>query len=127
MTKKIIKNIILFLILLVALGLILAIVFYDFIPFNETLPAKVKKFEISEELDNEIKESELLQENIVGTYKIEAHDLKMYESTDNYKKGKANPFDKAPEPVVEGNEVGGQTGKGTTSEENAIIKKTKNK
>lgn len=91
-TKTIIKEIGIVLLLLLAVSLLLAIVFYDYIPNNKTLPVKIQAYDIPEDIKEELSEAGLNEQNIVRTYYIDSTDLDLYESTNDYDKGKANPF-----------------------------------
>lgn len=92
MTKAIIKEIGIVILLLLAVVLVLAIVFYDYIPNTKTVPVKMQAYNIPEDIKQELEESVSDEQNIVRTYYIDSSDLDLYESTNDYKKGKANPF-----------------------------------
>ena len=93
MAKIIIKETGILLLLLVAIALILGILFYDYIPNNKTLPTKVEAYAFPEDIKEELNESlDNLEQNIVRTYYIDSDDLSLYESKNDYDKGKANPF-----------------------------------
>ena len=91
MIKSIIKEIIIVLLLLVAIILALGVLFYDYIPTNKTVPS-VAEYTTSETIKNEINDQVVEGEEILVTYEITAQDLKTYEKTKDYKKGKSNPF-----------------------------------
>lgn len=91
-TKTIIKEIGIVLLLLLAVSLLLAIVFYDYIPNNKTVPVKIQAYDVPEDIKEELSEAGLNEQNIVRTYYIDSTDLNLYESTNDYDKGKANPF-----------------------------------
>ena len=93
MAKIILKETGIVLLLLVAIALVLGIIFYDYIPNNKTLPTKVEAYAFPEDVKEELSESiDNLEQNIVRTYYIDSDDLSLYESTNDYNKGKANPF-----------------------------------
>ena len=93
MVKTIFKEIGIVILLLIAVGLVLAIMFYDYIPSNKTVPAKIQAYNFPEDIKEELKKSiEAEQQNIVRTYYIDSSDLDLYEATNDYDKGKANPF-----------------------------------
>lgn len=93
MIKTIIKETGIIILLLVALVLILGIIFYDYIPNNKIVPVKVEEYPLSEDIKEELKESISEEgQNIVKTFYIDSSDLDLYESTNEYDKGKANPF-----------------------------------
>lgn len=93
MIKKVIKEIGIAIILLIAIALVLSIIFYKYIPNNKTVPIQVKPYTLSEEMQEELKESINQEEqNVVTTLYINDDDLDKYESKKDYNKGKANPF-----------------------------------
>lgn len=91
-TKTIIKEIGIVLLLLLAVTLLLAIVFYDYIPNNKTVPVKIQAYDVPEDIKEELSEAGLNEQNVVKTFYIDSTDLDLYESTNDYDKGKANPF-----------------------------------
>lgn len=94
MAKSIFKEIIIFLLLLIVIALILGILFYNYIPSNKIVPVALKQYELSEEVQEELKETmSQTSENIVKTYSIGDTDLSVYETTKDYNKGKVNPFE----------------------------------
>ena len=92
MTKTILKETGIVLLMIIAIGLVLAIVFYDYIPNDKVVPIKIQSYNLSEDVKNEIKGATLEEQNIVRTYYIDSSDLTLYEATNEYDKGKANPF-----------------------------------
>lgn len=92
MIKAIIKETGIVILLLVALALILGIIFYEYIPNNKTVPVEIKEHALPEDIKAELKESVVEGQNIVKTFYIDSSDLDLYESTNDYDKGKANPF-----------------------------------
>lgn len=92
MTKTIFKEIGIVLMLLIAVALLLAIIFYDYVPNNKIVPAKIQAYEMSNDIQEELKESVSGEQNIVVTRYIDNADLDAYEATNDYNKGKANPF-----------------------------------
>ena len=94
MLKNIFKEVIIILLLLVAIIILLAILFYDYIPNSKTIPTKVEKYELAEDIKVEL-EKELnntKSEEIIKTYQLDAIDLERYERNKQYNKGKVNPF-----------------------------------
>lgn len=92
MIKNVIKEIGIAIMLLIAIALILSIIFYEYIPNNKAVPIAVKPYTISEDVQEELKESINQEEqNIVKTLYISNSELDVYESK-GYDKGKANPF-----------------------------------
>lgn len=119
MAKSIFKEIIIFLLLLVAIALILGILFYNYIPSNKTVPVALKQYELSEEAKEELKETmSQTSENIVKTYSIGDTDLSVYETTKDYNKGKVNPFEDYTTGTTSGTQNSNTTDKNNTSTTN---------
>lgn len=94
MAKTVIKEIFIFLLLLLVIALVLGIMFYDYIPNNKTVPTALKQYELAPEAQEELSETMSgSSENIVKTYYIDSSDLSTYASTKDYNKGKVNPFE----------------------------------
>ena len=94
MAKTIIKEIFIFLLLLLAIVLVLGILFYDYIPNSKIVPVALKPYELTEEVKQELNETmSSSSENIIKTYYIDSSDLSVYASTKDYNKGKVNPFE----------------------------------
>lgn len=91
MLKSTIKEIFIILLLCIAILLILAILFYDYIPISTTVPTK-EEYVTPEEVKAEIEESITKSDKIEVTYEITESDLEMYKQTGTYTEGKANPF-----------------------------------
>lgn len=93
MAKSIIKELIIVLLLLLAILLVLGIFLYDYIPTSKIVP-KVEAYQvpnnIKQELENSVNEEEEKTTQIV--YEIDGTDLKNYEKSKDYQKGKVNPF-----------------------------------
>ena len=93
MKKNIFKEILITLLIVVAVVLVLAVVFYQYIPSNKVIPSKVTAYQASEEVSKEIEEqadAELMEQQ--RTYEITDSDLSMYKQTDSYRPGKVDPF-----------------------------------
>lgn len=94
MVKSVFKEIIIVLLLIIIIILLLGILFYEYIPNNKTVPSKVQEYALEEtvkqELDKEL--NNLNSEEIIKTYKLDAKDIEHYEKTNEYDKGKINPF-----------------------------------
>ena len=93
--KNIIKEIFIMLLLLVAIGLILAVIFYDYNPMNKEIP-KAITYQMPSELSDIKEELEIPlttnEEQIIRTYELTETDLDRYKKT-NYDAGKVNPFE----------------------------------
>ena len=90
--KEIVKELIIFLLLLLAIILVLGVLLYEYVPSNKIIPEKVSyttPSEIKEELqtDNSVDNQE-----VVVTYKIDSTDLSNYKKIQEYDPGSKNPF-----------------------------------
>lgn len=94
MLKSIFKEIIIVLLLLIILVLLLGILFYQYFPSSQVLPSKVQEYALDEdiklELEEELKNAD--SDEIIKTYQVDAMDLDFYQKTNEYNKGKINPF-----------------------------------
>ena len=104
--KIIIKETFIMLLLCATIALILAVMFYDYIPINKVVPEPVaysmpaELSDVKEELSNTFSEN---KQNIVLTYEITEQDLAGYKQTSEYVPGKANPFQAYSEEPTENN------------------------
>ena len=94
MLKSVFKEIIIVLLLLIILILLLGILFYDYMPNSKTVPAKVQEYALEETVKEELEKEldNIESDEIVKTYKLDAIDIENYEKTNEYNKGKVNPF-----------------------------------
>lgn len=99
--KELFKDIIISLLLVLCIFFIIAIAFYDKISLGKVIPES-DDYELSQQMQQELKNNTLdeIGETIVN-YQIDAEDLKKYEKSNEYVKGKSNPF--AAESIVENN------------------------
>ena len=103
MKKNVFKEILITLLIVVAVVLVLAVVFYQYIPSNRVIPSKVTAYQASEEVAKEIDEqenAELMEQQ--RTYEITDADLSMYKQNDSYRPGKVDPFAAASSSAVGG-------------------------
>ena len=94
MIKSIFTEIIIILLLFIITLLLLGILFYDYMPNSKTIPAKVQEYALDETVKTEL-EKELSNnkpEEVVKTYKLDEYDVENFEKTNEYNKGKVNPF-----------------------------------
>lgn len=94
MFKTLAKQFIIMLLICVAIGLILAIIFYQYIPSNKIVPSKVEEYQTSESIKAEIQDK---TENFdLGSseqnYEITDSDLNLDKRTGSYDPGKMDPF-----------------------------------
>ncbi len=93
--KSLIKDIAISILIVVCIFLILSVILYNKISINKVIP-KSEEYQISNEMQEALNDSEKDEDKeFVTTYAIGASDLKKYEATKEYVKGKKNPF--APE------------------------------
>lgn len=97
MFKAVIKEIFIILLLIIAILLVLGILFYEYNPNSKKVPTAVAEYSMPKELQEELRETIETSEkqNIIHTYRVEADDLRVYENSEDYVKGKPNPFSKA--------------------------------
>lgn len=100
MLKPIFKEIILLVLIGIAILLVLAIVFYDYIPIDVTLPTQ-EAYETPEEVQNEITDLTTEASRTEVTYEITDSDLNIYLQRGNYTEGKADPFALEDESTIE--------------------------
>lgn len=92
MTKSILKEIIIVLLLCLAIILVLGILLYEYVPMSKTVPNQVA-YTTPEDVKQELIESGALDESeVVMTYEVNGDDLNNYKRVKDYKPGKANPF-----------------------------------
>ena len=93
MAKTVLKETFIVLLVTIAIGLILAIIFYQFVPSNKVIPIQVTAYSAPEEVQKEIEEA--ANEELTGTnevYEITDSDLDLFKSTKSYNPGKVDPF-----------------------------------
>ncbi len=105
MLKTILKETGIVILLLVVVTLLLAILFYDYIPNNKIVPVKIQAYDVPEEIEKELEEAIPTEQNIVRTYYIDSMDLNLYEDTNEYDKGKPNPFAQDVQTVEDENSI----------------------
>ena len=92
MDKNLIKDIIISFLIIIAIILLIIVICYDKVSIGKVIP-KIEEYKLSDDIKNEIdQESADNQTEIVTTYQIDSSDLKQYEKTKEYNKGKKNPF-----------------------------------
>lgn len=92
MAKSIIKELIIFLLLCLAIILVLGILMYEYTPMSKTIPNPVS-YTTSETVKQELAiSSEIDEDKIIMTYEIDSTDLNNYKRIQEYVPGKANPF-----------------------------------
>lgn len=92
MSKNIIKEIFISFFIVILILLLTIVIFYNKVSIGRVIP-QVEEYTLSEELQEEIEEETIDGETeVVITYELDATDLKKYERTKEYNKGKKNPF-----------------------------------
>ena len=93
MLKSVFKEIIIILLLLLAIILVLGVFLYDYIPTNKIVP-KIEQYQAPATIQNELSEivNTLDEEMSPIIYEIDGTDLNNYEKSNDYEKGKVNPF-----------------------------------
>lgn len=93
MSKTITKQIFIILLTCIAIMLVAALIFYQYIPSNKIVPAKVQAYQTPDSIQAEIEDStnqELMQQNEL--YEITDSNLEQYKSNKSYNPGKSDPF-----------------------------------
>lgn len=107
MAKTIFKEIMIILLICIAIVLIMAVLFYNYIPTNKIIPSKVTAYQTPENIQTEIAEDTIgsytTQEK---EYTIENTDLNKYQAVQSYNPGKPDPFAEYSEQTVPTNETG---------------------
>ena len=92
MAKNIIKEMIIFLLLALAIILILGVLLYKYVPANKIIPEKVP-YTTPENVKTELQTDENVDDSeVVVTYQIDSTDLSNYKKIQEYVPGKKNPF-----------------------------------
>ena len=119
MFKKVFKELVIVLLLILAIILVLSVLFYRYVPMSKTLPAEViyNSSERVKELTSDT--NKIDEETVIMTYSVDSTDLNNYQRSQNYVPGKANPFSGFDEEnTTTENETGNNTSNnnsGTTS------------
>ena len=93
MAKSIFKEILIILLICVAIVLLMAVIFYNYIPTNKVIPAKVTAYQLPQNVEEIINETTIDSYNSASiNYTIDNADLSKYQATQSYNPGKADPF-----------------------------------
>ena len=107
MAKTIFKEFFIILLVCVAIILIMAVIFYNYIPTNKIIPAKVTAYKTPENIQTEITEDTIGSYTTQETeYTIDNTDLTQYQVTQSYNPGKPDPFAEYSEQTAPTNETG---------------------
>lgn len=119
MAKTIFKEIFIMLLVCVAIILIMAVIFYNYIPTNKIIPTKVTAYKTPDNIQAEITEDTIgsytTQEK---EYTIQDSDLSKYQVTQSYNPGKPDPFAEYSEADVSGNNIDNNTGSNNNVDKN---------
>ena len=115
MTKDIIKEIIIVLLMIIALILIVGLIFYQYVPFAKKIPE-----EISYKTPSNVKEAlqaagAVDEDKVILTYELDQTDLNNYQRINEYKPGKPNPFSSYEKEVVDDDTETGSSSKSGNS------------
>lgn len=89
---NLIKDFIVSILIVVVIILIVSVIFYDKISISKTIP-ETQEYTMTDEMQEDLNDSYKEDTTeIITTYSIDASDLKKYEQTNQYVKGKKNPF-----------------------------------
>ena len=93
MAKSIFKEILIILLVCVAIVLLMAVIFYNYIPTNKVIPAKVTAYQLPQNVEEIINETTIDSfDSSSINYTIDDSDLTRYEQVQSYNPGKADPF-----------------------------------
>lgn len=93
MVKTVLKEVFIELLLVIAILVVVAILFYDYNPINKVIPNKIA-YTTPENIKNELKEENIETEVSIENkvYTIEGSDLNIYKKSKTYNPSKENPF-----------------------------------
>lgn len=122
MAKTIIKEVAITILICIAVGLVIAIIFYKDIPTNKATPSKVTAYEtpkdVAEEIAEETAEQEFETTNQV--FEVTDWDLELYKSAQSYNPGKSDPFAEYAETTGNATSINGQTGASSGSSSTGV-------
>lgn len=87
-----IKDLIISILIVICIALVISVFSYDKIALSKVIP-EVEEYNLSEEMEEDLNSTYTEDsKEIITTYYIDAADLKKYEKSNEYNKGKQNPF-----------------------------------
>lgn len=90
--KDLIKNIFTSLLIVIAIILLIMVILYSKISVGKVIP-KAEEYILDNKISEELQNMELDKKSeVIITYKLDETDLKQYEKTQEYNKGKKDPF-----------------------------------
>jgi len=89
---EVVRDIITSILIIICIIILLSIIFYDKVSLSKVIPES-EDYKLSNKMQQELKDKDIddVQEIIVNYY-IDASDLKKYEKTNEYDKGRSDPF-----------------------------------
>lgn len=113
---RILKEIIIYILIIFLIVLVFGILFYEQLPSNKLVPVK-DDYALPEKLETVLQDTLTAEEEkeVIVTYAVEESDLDKYEDIDQYNPGKINPFDDLPtgDGNTDNNGNSGNTGNGS--------------
>lgn len=132
MTKGIIKEIIIVLLLIFAILLILGVVLYKYVPSNKQLPESIAYSTPANVKEKLVSIEGVDEDQVILTYELNQADLYNYQRINEYKPGKSNPFSSYETPKPEekegsgsGSSNGGNSSSGSGSSSSPSSTQTK--
>ncbi len=114
--RNIWRDLFISLLIVIFVILIIFIISYNKLSINKIIPQS-EDYQMPQTMQNDMKEDKLEEaQEIVTTYYLDSSDLRKFEKTQEYKKGKANPFAEIstdPSNVVSGGSNKTTSGSGT--------------
>jgi len=87
-----IKDLIISILIVISIALVISVIFYDKISLSKVIPES-EDYKLTEQMQKDLNETQESEpKEVITTYYIDAADLKKYEKTNEYVKGKQNPF-----------------------------------
>ena len=121
MSKNIIKEIIIVLLLSILIILVLGVILYNYVPANKQIPAEIS-YTTPKNVKTELQSVDGADEDkIILTYKIDQTDLYNYQRVRDYKPGKTNPFS-----TYKTQDVEKSSEKGSNSQQSSSSQTSKN-
>ena len=117
MEKGVLRQVLITILVLIALILVLAIIFYQFLPTNKIVPVKVTEYKTPESVSQEINDNTSEQEfsSVNELLEITDSDLSKYKSTKSYNPGKSDPFSEVEEDPTGAVDISSTGSKSSTS------------
>ena len=92
MSKNVLREIIILLLLTLAIILLLGVLLYEYVPMNKVIPETVT-YTATDETRKAIEEQSAHDDGtVVLSYEVTSTDLKNYKKVNDYKAGRKNPF-----------------------------------